>query len=444
MKDPRRIAFEVLLRVEQGRAFANAVLDAKLEAHADLDPRDRALATELVYGTLRRALALDWVVDQHASRPVASLDPPVRQLLRLGAYQLLHLRVPDHAAVDATVRLAREVGAHKASGFVNAVLRSIAGRREPPLLPPFEVDPALYLRATEGLPEWIFEAWRRRLPLEELPRAARAVNEPAPLCLRAPSPALRDEALRRLAAEGVDAEPSRLSPVGLLLPGGHPDRLAVAAELCLEAQDEAAQAAAFFALAEGPRPLEIRSVLDACAAPGGKAFLVAEALPEATVDAVDLHRSRTRRIAEGAARLGLSERIRVHAADVTRPLPFARDDGWDLVLVDAPCTGLGTLRRRPEIKLHRQREDVGRLAATQRRILSGAAPHVAPGGRLAYLVCTWTHEETEAVVEWFLAEHPDFEVEPAGDRARFETWPHREGADGFFAVRFRRVGAVPP
>ena len=438
MSDPRRVALEVLLRVEQGGAYANATLDSRLGGDLDLSPRDRALATELVYGTLRRALSLDWILGQRSNRPIDALDPAVRQILRLGAYQLLHLNVPDHAAVDSAVELTRQVGIRRATGFVNAVLRAVARGRDEPLAPPFEVDPALHLRIVEGLPEWVFEAWRHALPLEELPAAARAVNEAAPLCLRAPSPRARDEAVARLAERGVEARPSRLSPVGLVLPGGHPAAIPEVDALRLDAQDEAAQAATFFALAAGETPLEIRSVLDACAAPGGKAFLVAQALPDARVDAIDLHSHRVRRIEEGARRLGLEGRIRARAADVTRPLPFARPEGYDLVLVDAPCTGLGTLRRRPEIKLRRTHEDAVRLSEVQRRILEGAARHVAPGGRLVYVVCTYTPEETTGVVDAFLAEHREFSVEPAGDRRHFETWPHREGADGFFAVRLRR------
>jgi 16S rRNA (cytosine967-C5)-methyltransferase len=465
----RRIAYDVLLRVERGGAFAGLALDVALRERPDLDRRERALATELVYGTLRRVLALEAVLAEHASRPLAEVDDRVRVLLRLGAYQLLHLRIPDHAAVGETVALCRAVGAGGASGFVNAVLRALA--RAPAVAPPaLDVDPARHLLLTEGLPGWLFEEWRRQLPLEEVADLARASNQPAPVTLRAASPEHRREVLEKLAEAGVPARPTERSPVGIVLEeGAHPESLPGWDALGLQPQDEGAQLVTAYALlpsrhrgaepgaAAGAPPSGTGAadgparILDACAAPGGKACHLAQALPEARLVATDLHRRRAARVATEAARLGLADRIETHAADATHPLPFVDGAPFDLVLLDAPCTGLGTLRRHPEIKLTRTADDVARLAELQDRLLDNLAGYVAPGGLLVYAVCTSTLAEGPERVARFLGDHPDFEADPpAIERGAgpwdtllrpdgaFSSWTHRHGTDGFFAARLRR------
>lgn len=453
MTAPRRLAFDVLMRVETGGAFAGVALDAALRRAGRLPARDAALATELVYGTLRRVLALDFVLGQFSSRPVDGLDPKVRQVLRLGAYQLRHTRIPDHAAVAESVDLARAVGAKGAAGFVNAVLRAVARARDEDLAPPMDVDPKTHLLVTEGLPPWVFDLWAEALPAPEIAELARAVNAPARQAFRAPSAAARDEDLARLAAAGIEATPTTHSPAGLVVAHGATQAEVLAAAADLQPQDEGAQLATAFALAEGPEALEVRRVLDPCAAPGGKACHLAQALPEATVVATDLHRRRAEAVAEAARRLGLGDRIEAHAADATRPLPFAEEASFDLVLLDAPCSGLGTIERHPELKLTRTRDDLARLADLQGRLLDRAATYVRKGGRLAYVVCTWSPEETTARLEAFLEAHPDFAVEPladpapwgelVGDDGILRLWPHRHGTDGFWAVRLRRSPGGP-
>ena len=449
MTSPRRLAFDLLMRVETGGAFAGVALDAALRREGKVDARDRALATELVYGTLRRALALDFVLGQFSSRPVDGLDPKVRQVLRLGAYQLRHLRVPDHAAVGESVNLCREVGAKAAAGFVNAVLRAVARAGDEDLAPPLDVDPATHLLVTEGLPPWLHDLWAQALPEPEVAELARAVNEPAHQAFRAADPAARDAALARLAEAGIDAEATRYSQVGLVVAHGAAQDAVLAAAPALQPQDEGAQLATAFALAEGPEPLTVTRILDPCAAPGGKACHLAQAVPGAHVVAADLHRRRAEKVAEAAKRLGLGDRVEAHPADATRPLPFAEEASFDLVLLDAPCSGLGTIQRHPEIKLRRTRDDLARLADLQGRLLERAAAYVRPGGRLAYVVCTWSPEETSERLAALLVAHPDFQVEPVaepgpweglvGDDGALWLWPHRHGTDGFWAVRLRRA-----
>ncbi|MDF1564009.1 MAG: transcription antitermination factor NusB [Deltaproteobacteria bacterium] len=448
----RRIALEVLERVEEGGAFANAALNAALERAGVIDPRERALATELAYGTLRQTLALDWRIAQVSTRPLEELEPRVRLLLRLGAYQLFHLRIPDHAAVSETVAQAHALHLERATGFINAVLRALIRLREEALAPPLAVDPATHLLIEQGLPPWLFEAWREALPVEELAALAATIQQPAPLTLRAASPEAREAALAHLVEAGLAARPTPRSPLGILLEGaGTPEKLPGWDELGLQSQDEGAQLATLFALAEGPTPLTPGIVLDPCAAPGGKTAHLAQALPDARIFASDLHASRARRLSREIARLGLGERVEIHAADATLPMPYLDEAGVqaDLLVLDAPCSGLGTLRSHPEIKLRRGPEDVTRLAGLQERLLTSLAPRVAPGGRLVFIVCTWTKEETLQQIEYFEEEHPEFEREPVvepgaaleglvDEEHLFATWPHRDNVDGFFGVRWRR------
>ena len=445
MSDGRRLAHEVLIRVERDRAWANVTLDAALRGASGLPSRERGLATELVYGTLRRALALDWALSHYSERPIEALDPEVRAALRLGAYQILHLRVPDRAAVHTTVDLIAQGKHRRAKGFINAVLRRLAADGLPPL-PDAALDPAGALLAKEGLPQWLYALWAEALPSGELEAVAAEVNQPVPQALRAPSPAARDEAVAWfLEAKGpggaaLKASPSPLAPQALFVEGGtSPDQLPGFEALRLQPQDVAAQLVSHFAVAPGAEPLAPTRVLDACAAPGGKTCHLAQLLPEATVVATELHRRRAERVQQEATRLGLSERVEAHAADATLPLPFAEEGSFDLILLDAPCSGLGTLRRHPEIKLIRDLADLERLADLQGRLLENAARYLRPGGRLVYAVCTWSPQEGPEQVARFLDAHPDFALEPGPDGPTLETWPHREGADGFYAVRLRRA-----
>ncbi len=413
----RRVAFDVLLRVLRGGAWSGVTLDSALKERPDLDRRERALVTELVYGTLRWAPSLDAILAMHSTRPIESLDDRVLILLRLGAYQLMHMRVPDHAAVKETVSLAKEAGPAGATGFINGVLRALA-RTGPVTAPTLEEDPERHLLLREALPSWLFRQWSARLSLEETVSLARASNMAARVNLRAASVSHREQSIERLEAMGMEARRTRLSPVGIVLGQGvHPEHIEGWDRLRLQAQDEGAQLVTLYALLPSTGAQRVgavgpRRVLDACAAPGGKTCHLAQAWPEATVVALDLHRRRAERVEREAARLGLSERIEVHAADATRPLPFADDESFDLVLVDAPCTGLGTLRRHPEIKLSRSEDDAVRLADLQLTLLLSLSRYVAPGGRLVYAVCTSTRAEGPGVVERFLSESEGLKVDP--------------------------------
>jgi 16S rRNA (cytosine967-C5)-methyltransferase len=436
----RKIAFEVLLRVEEGGAYASRALDAALSQAGAPDPREAGLATELVYGTLRRALALDAALARFSRRPLADVDPAARVALRLGAYQLLDLGTPAHAAVGEAVALAKRADHGRAAGYVNAVLRALARDPRMPEPPPIEADPAGHVAAAEALPRWIAEEWVAWLGAAEALALARAMNGPAPLTLRARD---RSAILDRLRAAGIAARPTARSPDGVVVSGASVASVARAVgDLPFHVQDEGAQLVSLLAAGE-PTGGRVR-ILDACAAPGGKAFHLAEILaPGSEVVAIEVHPRKADELAHEARRRDLA--VRVVCADAARPIPGLEPASFDAVLVDAPCTGLGTLRRHPELKLRRVPEDVARMAALQREILESVARYARPGAPTTYSVCSLSRAEGPMVIADLLARGFRRAPPPAGFPADvltgdgdLLTLPSRHGTDGFFAARLVR------
>jgi 16S rRNA (cytosine967-C5)-methyltransferase len=430
----------VLRRVEEGGAYASRALDAALSEAGALEPREAGLATELVYGTLRRALSLDAALAPHSRRPVAELDPAARVALRLGAYQLLHLGTPAHAAVGESVSLVKGVDHGRAAGYVNAVLRALSRAPRPAEPPPLDRDPAGHVALAEALPRWLAEEWVAWLGPEEALALARAMNAPAPLAVRSPE---RDALLARARAAGLSASPAALSPDGVVLSGASVAELArAAAGLPFQVQDLAAQLVTLYAAGDlrGRRA----RVLDACAAPGGKAFHLAELLgPGSEVVAVELHPRKADELAREAARRGLP--VRVVCADAAKPVAGLEEAGFDAVLVDAPCAGLGTLRRHPELKLRRAPEDLRRMASLQLAILESVARYARPGAPVTYSVCSLSRAEGPEITGVMLHRGwrragPPSGLPPGVLTAEGDllTLPHRHGADGFYAARLVR------
>jgi 16S rRNA (cytosine967-C5)-methyltransferase len=432
--EPRRLAFDILLRVETSNAFADSLLGRGL-ARARLAAEDRALATRLVYGNLAWRRRLDWIMDHWAKPPSARLEPEVRVALRLGLFQLFFSdRIPAFAAVDTSVELVKEKR-RAAAPLVNAVLRR-AAREGAPTPPSGTSTEEIALRWSH--PDWLVRRWIEELGAERAEALLRANNEPAPLTLRASASADgRDSLMRELEASGTRAVPGRYSPLAVDIAGGFP-----AAGLGHAiAQGEASQLVPFLL-----SPDDGTRWLDACAAPGGKASELVDLGGERVhVFAVDLHRAGLRRIRDLTARAMRAPGVAV--ADSTRP-PFAAA-AFDAALVDAPCSGTGTLRSHPEIRWRLREEDVGELASRQLAILEGVAAVVRPGGALVYATCSLLRRENEEVIRSFLSSHPEWtSVEPtrtlpASARelvvdGALRTAPDLHGLDGFFAVRLER------
>jgi 16S rRNA (cytosine967-C5)-methyltransferase len=344
--------------------------------------------------------------------------------------------------VGETVQLAKGVHQGRAAGFVNAVLRSLSRDLHVPGPPPMSAGAAAHVAAAEALPPWIAEEWVEWLGQDEALALARAMNEPALLCLRSPR---RDELAARLAAGGVHAAAAARSPDGVVVRGASVYHVArIADGIPFQVQDEAAQLVSLYAAGE----LRGRAarVLDACAAPGGKAFHLAELLaPGGEVVAVELHARKADELRREADRRGL--KLRVVCADASQALPGLEEASFDAVLVDAPCAGLGTLRRHPELKLRRSRDDLDRMSELQRAIAARIARYARPGAPVTYAVCSLSRAEGPRVAEWLLAQ--GFRRAPAPEGFPADvltadgdllTLPHRHSMDGFYAVRVASAG----
>lgn len=449
----RLAAARVLERVERVRAYADVALHHTL-AQSNMASADRRLTTDLVYGTLRWRGRIDFVLAAALDRGLDSIEPLVLTTLRMGAYQILFSdRIPDTAAVDEAVRCTRALGAERATGLVNATLRRVARENEGVVFPSWQDEPLAHLEHALSVPAWIAERWLA----DHGPEAralAEACNHPPPHTIRAnPQKNSRDELLAELRQEFPEARPCTLASRGIVLGrSGDAGRDPLFREGRYTVQDEASQAVVdLLAVEPGHR------VLDVCAAPGTKTTAIAEELSgEGSVLALDRHAGRLGLVAQAARRLELRG-ISTLARDATRPLddlPVAGGEpagpDFQRVLVDAPCSGLGALRRNPDARWRVRPVDPERLAAVQSMLLEEAARVVSPGGSLVYSTCTVLREENEEVVERFLAAHPSFQAAaPASlppaltsvldENGFMRCQPHINDSDGFFAARLERT-----
>jgi 16S rRNA (cytosine967-C5)-methyltransferase len=414
------VALEVVRRVADEGAYSNRLLPALL-ARSGLGPRDRDLAVELGYGTLRRLLTLDFALGPVLARPIRRASPAARAAMRLGAYQLLFTRIPPHAAVGETVELARR----PERALVNAVLRRLSEAEVP--WPDGKDDESVSVRT--GLAPWAVRELRLLLPPDEVEPAAAALAQPAPVTLRTnPCRAPQGEPERSMRAAGLEPQPGPLHPGSWRVPGARPGSMPGFAEGWFAVQDEASS---WVVDVLDPRPGEL--VLDACAAPGGKAADIA--CRSGGVVAADVSEPRLRLVAETATRLGVAARLLLQ--DAVRP---AVRGGFDRILVDAPCSGIGAARRRPELLWRPDRRRLSALARLQVRLATGAASLLRPGGVLVYAVCTFPRAETEAVCRALEARAPALRPGrfpgPHGDPAtQARLWPHRHGTDAMFVAR---------
>jgi 16S rRNA (cytosine967-C5)-methyltransferase len=426
-------------------AYANLALPSILRRHR-LRDREAALATELGYGTLRARGLLDAVIEACTDRPLIRVEPPLLDALRLGAYQLLRTRIPAHAAVDTTVELVRGDAGTRAAGFVNAILRKVGERDEQAwverLAPPADEDPVGHAAMAHAHPRWIAQAFADALRAPEELDTALAADDarPAVHLLARPGEITAEEL-----ALVTGGEVAPYSPYGVHLEPGTGDigELDVVSEGLALVQDEGSQLVALALTRAELTGDNLGRWLDLCAGPGGKTALLGgiAALEGAAVDAVEVSTHRAdlvRRATDGLP-------VTVHTADGREaPLP---DAAYDRVLVDAPCTGLGALRRRPEARWRRQPEDVSGLTKLQRELLTAALRHVRPGGVVAYVTCSLHLAETLGVVTGVLRKHPKAAqldarqylpgVPDLGEGPSVQLWPHRHGTDAMFLTLLR-------
>lgn len=434
----RETALRVLRSCRTGGAWADAALRAQL-GRDGLSGPDAALCSRIVYGVTQNRLLLDFYLTAYCSQKLDHLQPPLLDILRIGAYQILFLdKVPDSAAVNTSVELAKTTGRGQAAGLVNAVLRKIVQNRNS--LPPIpEREDAQYLSIRYSHPKWLVKRLLSLLGREETERFLAAGNSQPPTAAQVNSLRGSVAELREvLAAEGVSTEIHPWLPDCLLLSGtGDLECLNAFRKGRFYIQDPAARLAV---MAMDVKPGD--QVLDVCAAPGGKSFAAAIAMgDQGRVLACDLHEKKLKRIRDGAARLGLTC-LETAAADGRNCRPDWTGQ-FDAVLVDAPCSGLGIIRKKPDVR-YKRADDLFSLPVVQHDILESASACVRPGGLLVYSTCTILPEENGQTADAFLAEHPDFSREsfdlPSLGRVPGEItlWPQRHGTDGFYICRFRR------
>lgn len=432
----RLAAFEILRRVEEG-SYASVLLATK---ESELAPLDRSLCHELVMGVLRQQFWLDRLAQFYANRKVSDLDLPVRLALRLGLYQLRFLsRVPASAAVNESVNLVHFARLRSAAGLVNAVLRRAT--REPEVDPALSIDdPIEKLAVSTSHPIWLIDRWVKALGIEETEAFARANNDPAPVAFRVVrNRADEMEVCDQLRRDGATLAPSRIANGAWRVIGGGALLAELAAAGKIYIQDEASQ---FVAEALGAQPGD--RVLDLCAAPGSKTTQIADAARDAAmIVAGDIHRHRLRSVMQMAQLQSLNS-INCVVLDGTQQLPFKKR-AFDRVLVDAPCSGTGTLRRNPEIRWRISPEAIEDLSRRQYQLILQASEFVKPGGRLIYSTCSIESDENESVARAFLEKRNGFT--PAalpGDtslitgRGEARTWPHRQDVDGFYISAYTR------
>ena len=435
----REAALRALVACEQQGAWSDGFLK-KILRTAGLDSRDAALTTRLCFGVLQNRLLLDYYLGKLSTVKLEKMEPAVRNALRLGAYQVLFLdRVPDHAAVSEAVDLARKGSKNpRSAGLVNGVLRSLV-RQKDSLEPP--EDPAVRY----SHPQWLADLFTRRLGREEAAALMAANNGEPPTCAQVNTTrATVEEVTDSLRAEGVEVHPHPWLPNCLLLSHtGSLEELTAFREGLFYIQDAAAKLAV---LAADPR--EGMDVLDACAAPGGKSFAAAIAMwGEGKVVSCDIHPHKMDLIQAGAKRLGL-DCITAEVLD-GRECKEEFLDGFDLVLADVPCSGLGIIRKKPDIR-YKDPKPLEGLPRVQKAILDNVCRYVRPGGVLLYATCTLLERENEDVVRAFLDKHKDFTLERFQVPGDFEgaregmvtCWPHRHGTDGFFFAKLRRMRGV--
>ncbi len=446
-KNPRRIALDVLVEVEGKTLPLDLLIERKFERLQGLKQVDYAFITEVVYGTLRWRERIDWIIGRISRVKPERLERFILNLLRLGLYQILFMdKVPVSAAVNESVEMAKASGREGAAGFVNAVLRRISDQRFDIEVPDAKDPPSISVRHSHPL--WLVERWTQELGIDETIELCKANNRIPPLSLRTNTLKTdRAKLLAEIRMEVPQAIPSPSSPEGILIDPPVPlSRIPRFREGWFQVQDESSQLVGHIT---DPKPGE--RVLDACAAPGGKTTHLAQLMENrGKIYAADISARRLSLLKENCHRLGV-DIVTTLRRDLTKPLVLGSEGEFDRILVDPPCSGLGTLWRNPDIKWNRKEGEIQTFRGIQRTILHHVAQSVRKGGCLVYGTCTLMREENEEVVSEFMGEHRGFEVENlsrilpqrlkslTGKDGFFRSFTHRHDMDGFFAARLKRI-----
>lgn len=445
--NPREIAAEALMEILQEGAYSNIALRRILRRNGAASRQERAFVTETVNGTLRNLIYIDTLLDTFSSRPVGKMKPWLAAVLRTAAYQMLFMQIPDSAACNEAVKLAGSRGYSSLKGFVNGVLRRLAREWESVPLP--EVDTAEGLSVRYSHPLWLVRMWIAYYGFAETESICAADNRPPDVTVRVNTLKTTAGSLREmLEGNGASAMPGEICGNALhLSKTADFTKMEAFREGLFHIQDESSQLAVRIL-----DPQKGEQILDICAAPGGKSFTAAEEMENTgRVVSRDIHAHKIELMQETAARLGISC-MECAQRDAAEPEEAA--GLFDRVLADVPCSGLGLMRKKPDIRLKKTGDEIDSLIGLQRKILENAGRMVRPGGVLVYCTCTLSRKENERNVEWFLGEHPEFEAEditpflPAKWGWSAETakegyvtlLPHRTGTDGFFIARMTRKG----
>jgi len=443
----RHFALKVLYQINEEAAFANLALDKAFSEIRLADPRDKGLATELVYGCTKYRGRLDWIIDQFAKPKVKKMAPWVRNTLRLGLYQLMFLdKVPVSAAVNESVKLAKKYGHPGTVKFVNGVLRNIERNKEKIIYPDFNTNPIEHLSIVYSFPKWMAESWVKSFGPKKALELCRYFNIPSPLWIRTNTLQVsRSELIKKLAEEGIKAVESQRAPEGLrLLDNVDISKIKSFQAGFFTVQDESSMLVSHVLL---PEPGQV--VLDVCSGPGGKTSHLAQLMNnKGQILAFDIHEHRLQLIKDTCTRLGITN-VKTGLKDA-RYLTQIIEDQVDAVLVDAPCSGLGVLGRRADARWRKSPEDTEVLQKVQKEILREVSQLVKPGGVLVYSTCTITSQENQDVLEDFLKNNKEFYLDcnlnkylPYNTDEGTEGWiqflPHIHQMDGFFIARLKKA-----
>ncbi len=442
--DAREVALKIINDVIHNHAYANIALAREINRQK-LSDQDRRFITELVYGTIKAGATLDWIIGHYINRPLDKIAPVILNILRMGMYQMFFLsKIPVSAACNQAVELTKKYGHTGTVKFVNAVLRNAGRSPEKIVYPDRQKHTAKFLALTYFHPEWLVNRWIKRLGVEETEELCRINNLTPPLCLRTNTlKNTREELLMILEKEGVSAEPSKWTPEGIVC-HSYPSlsTLKSLRDGLFQVQDESSMLVAHVL---DPKPGEF--IIDTCAAPGGKSTHIAALMQnKGRILSADIHDHKLTITRENAERLGITM-IETKVLDATQ-IGDQYPSQADRVLVDAPCSGLGVLRRKADSRWRKEESMLRELPILQQEILRSAAQCVKVGGILVYSTCTTEPEENQQVVEKFLQDRPNFVLEktssfiptPVDDAKMIQLWPHVDQVDGFFIARMIRMG----